>query len=166
MRAATYVVPGAGSPAGVHAYAGRTLDLLRAIERTIDHISENRGHVAVLAGGAVKYLEQLQARPVDAVLDPDGAVCAMFAEALGALERIYRDATVRRAAAASDRRLRGDDGVVEVYDDYLSSLSGCHDVLHEVKEWIETHDALLEPAKGGTYADAGDLIDAIQSDRK
>ena len=74
---------------------------------------------------------------------------------------MHHVASLRRASAAADKRLRQDDGIVEVFDSFLATLSDAHDVLHELKEWIETHDALLEPAIGEVHATADDLVKAI-----
>lgn len=166
MTFAARFVAASGTAAGVQAYAGRTLQLLQAIEQTIDHVTENRDLVTALGKGATDYLAALEQDPPAGPLDPEGRVCRTFAAAISALERMHQDAGMRRAAAATDRRLRDDDGVVDIYDSFLQALSDAHDAVHEVKEWIETHDALLEPATGGTYADATDLIDAIISGQK
>lgn len=163
MTAAAYLCAGVGSPAGVQAYAGRTLDLLHAIEKTIDLVSENGEHVRVLARGIGKCLAALKDGSIEVKLDPEGRVCDLFARGLESLQRMHRDASLRRDSAAADQRLQDDDGVVEVYDSFLEALSDAYDVLHELREWIETHDALLEPAVGEVHTDADDLVSSILS---
>lgn len=163
MNAAGHIRSGMASPTKVQAYAGRTLDLLQAIEKTIDYLTENRDHMAVLASGVVKTLEELHRARIEVVLDPEGRVCELFARCLEAIERMHQNSTVRRESAVNDCRLHVEDGVVEAYDAFLASLSDAYAVLHELKEWIHTHDSLLEPSLEGTFDSVDDLIGAIRS---
>lgn len=152
---------GMGSPSRVQAYAGRTLDLLHAIEKTVDHLSENRDHIAVLAGGMVKTLQMLQNAKIETSIDPEGRVCDLLGQSLDALARMHASSARRRESAVADTRLRHDDGVVEAYDNFLSALNDAHEVVHELKEWIETHEALLDSPSGTTYSEVDDLFTAM-----
>jgi hypothetical protein len=152
---------GAVTPSRVQAYAGRTLDLLQAIEKTIDCLTDNCDVLAVLSGGLVKHLKSLEESNTQIKLDAEGRVCQLLSQCIESAERMHQTATRNREAAVFDARLCADDGVVEAYDAFISALSDHHDILHELKEWIETHDALLEPAVGETYDSVDDLFKAM-----
>jgi hypothetical protein len=149
------------TPSKVQAYAGRTLDLLQAIEKTIDCLTDNCDLLAVTTSGIRKALEQLRKSDVQQKLDPEGRVCQLLGKCLDIIERVHHDSTAKRNAASNDPRLRTDDGVVEAYEAFLAALSEHHDAVHDLKEWVETHDALLEPALDGTFSNVDDLLKAM-----
>lgn len=74
---------------------------------------------------------------------------------------MYADNKARKASAERDVQLAPDDGVVEAFDSYLEALRDLHDQHAEFLDWIETHDALLEPASGKAYASVDDLFLAM-----
>lgn len=149
------------TPSRVQAYAGRALDLLQAIEKTIDCLVDNCDFLAVMSSGVTKQLDLLQKSAGETALDPEGRVCDLLSKCLDSVERMHHVAIKKRDAASADERLYKDDGVVEAYEAFLSALSHHHDVVHELKEWIETHDALQAPAIGPVYGSADDLFKAI-----
>lgn len=161
MNAAGHIRSGMASPTQVQAYAGRTLDLLQAIEKTVDYLVENRDLIRVLSVGISDALEKLQAESIEVPLDPEGRVCELFSGCLDAIARMHHNSQRRRAAAAADGRLRHDDGVVEAYDAFIAALNDAHQDVHDLKDWIETHDALLEQPVGGAFVDVDDLFLAI-----
>lgn len=152
---------GGVTPSKVQAYAGRALDLLQAIEKTIDCLSENCDVLAVMTDGIEKHLAKLRESNVQQKLDPEGRVCQLLQKCLEIMERMHADAARKRASAQADERLQEDDGVVEAYDAFIVALNQHHDVVHDLKDWVETHDALLEPALDGTFTSVDDLFKAM-----
>lgn len=161
MTAAAKLYEGAVTPSRVQAYAGRALDLLQAIEKTIDCLSENCDLLGVMSAAVVKHLKTLQQSSYASPLDPEGRVCELLSKCLDSIERMHHTAVKRRDAAQADERLQDDDGVVEAYEAFIVSLSEHHDIVHEFKDWVETHDALQAPAVGPVYGSADELFKAV-----
>jgi len=78
-----------------------------------------------------------------------------------AIVRIHTTATPKRQSAPADGRLNDEDGVIDAHDNLLSRISQLHESADEMKEWILTHDALLEPAVGPVHKTADDLFKAL-----
>lgn len=162
---ANVAVAGIGTPAGVQAYAGRNLDLLQAIEKTIDCLTDNADLLNALTVSNKKNLKQLQAALIQQPLDPEGRVCELLSRCLELLARMNSFDHRRRQAAIEDPELKRDDGVVEAYDVFLHSVCDLHDTVGQLKDWIETHDALLEPALPGEFQTVDSLVKAITNDK-
>ena len=149
------------TPSRVQAQAGRTLEFLQIIEKTIDSLTENSDVLSAMTKEINNVFQALQQNPSQVALDPDGRVCVLLSQALAAIERIHAREASKRASAVADQRIHSDDCVVDAFDQFLASLSHCHDGNHQLIEWIETHDALLEPSTGTTYDSPDDLFKAI-----
>lgn len=149
------------TPSRIQAYAGRTLDFLQVIEKTIDGLSNDCDMLHAMHVGVVKVVASLPSASGQEKLDPDGRVCDLLSKSKEALERMHAVAARKRQYAQQDDRLDADDGVVEAFDALLACLSELHDALNEMQDWIETHDALLESSTGVVYSSASDLFKAI-----
>lgn len=153
----------ATTPAGVQAYASRSLDFLQAIEKTVGFLRENGAVLRTLSNGIEAELAKLKRiEPANATpLDPEGRVCELLDQCTALLERVHGNNSRRCEAARSDQRLRDDDGVVDAYEDFLAAVDEHHTLIHELKEWIRTYDSLLEQPSGTTYKDVDDLFRAM-----
>ncbi len=149
------------SPSRVQAQAGRTLDFLHVIEKTIDALTQNCDVLEAISAEVIKLLEALKVKPPAASIDPEGRARELMSKSIATLERMHAAEQLKRNAAAADHRLDEDDGVVEAFDSLLSCLARMHEVTYEFKEWIDTHEALLEPAIGPVYENAEELFKAI-----
>lgn len=153
-----------GSAASVQAFTARNLQLLQAIESTLTHLDSDTDLLNAVGRGFDEIFASLKARANGEMIDGEGATCAALSNASDACSRMYANATKRHKAACADKRLQADDGVVEAFESYMEALRGLHDLIEEIKDWIETHDALLEPATGASYATAEDLFAALDAD--
>lgn len=151
------------SSAAVEAFAARNLQFLNLIENTLDGLSSSTGHVRVIIEAFEKVLGKLHEEPPEQQMDAEGRLCTLLEKASDSTKRIYADVSGAHESACKDHMLRADDGVVEAFADYLENLKVLHDVIEEFREWIDTHDALLEHSGSGVFNTSDDLIAALEA---
>ncbi len=147
------------TPIGAQMFAARNLELLTAIENTLDALAADIDLVNAIHRAYEEIRERLGV--IDGAIDPDLTLQAKLEKASDACARIYRDTCRRHASACSDPDLRQDDGVAEAYSEYIDALSDLHGTVEKLREWIATHDAVIEPTTGVVYATADDLFAAL-----
>lgn len=152
-----------GTAASVQAVAARNLQLLQAIESTLSRLDSDTGLLLAIGRAFEEITNSLTERAQDQPVDPEGAACVALMQASDACSRMYSNAARQHQAACRDRSLREGDGVVEAFEEYLAALRSVHDLVEDVRNWVETHDALLEPATGVVYTNADDLIAALNA---
>lgn len=149
------------TPIGAQALAARNLELLAAIENTLDGLYADTKLLRAIDDGFREIHQRLMgaAGPIDV----DGRTQAALVKASDACARIHRDAQKRHQSAGADPALHPDDGVDDAYDEYLGAVRDVHDTVEALREWIVTHDAVLDPSTGDTHASADALFAAILS---
>lgn len=152
-----------GSPAFVQAFAARNLKFLKAIEDTIDSLDTDRRILDAMSEDMQKAEVRLQSLQPIAKIDEEGRISSMLDQCLDTLSRLYAVSKKKHLAACNDAMLTSDDGVEDAYEAYLESLTGFHHVIDDFKNWVQTHDAILEPSTDKTYSSATDLFDALMS---
>lgn len=148
------------SPRGVQAFAARNLELLAAIENTLDALTADTDLLNAIAGGYKEVHELLIG--YEGIIDADRTIGLKLEKASDTCARIYRDAKARHEAAQHDPQLQPGDGIADAYTAFLQALTGMHDVIESLREWIATHDAVLEPATSPVYSTVDDLFDALR----
>ncbi len=147
------------TPAGAQAFAARNLELLAAIENTLGALAADTRLLHAIHSGYDEIRQRLAASP--ATLDTDGRLQAMLDKASAACARIYQDARQRHQSACQDPALHPDDGVADAYADFTNAVQGLHDSIETLREWIATHDAVLQPTTGAVYPSPAQLFAAL-----
>ncbi|WP_156913943.1 hypothetical protein [Comamonas badia] len=147
------------TPIGAQAFAARNLDLLAAIENTLDALSADASLLNAIHDGYREIHERLEGTPT--AIDEGGRIQAMLDKAGAACVRIYHDACQRQQSVRQDLQLHPDDGVADAYNAFIEVLRELHDAIEVLREWIATHDAVLQPTTGTVYASADDLFAAL-----
>lgn len=147
------------TPAGAQAFAARNLELLTAIEHTLDALDADTQLLCAIRGGYEEIRTALADRAT--LIDGDGRIQATLDKAGAACARIYHDACQRHASACQDPQLRPDDGVADAYGAFIDTVRDLHDSIESLREWIATHDAVLQPTTSPVYASAADLFGAL-----
>lgn len=153
--------PNSKSAALAEVMAARNLQFLAVIENTLDGLESDTGHIRVIAEAVEKTLKSLQAENSPKPVDPEGRLSALLEKASESARRMYATASEAHESACSDRMLKPEDGVVEAFNEHLEALTDLHACGEELRDWIETHDALLEPSTGKTYTNVDDLFAAM-----
>jgi len=146
------------APAFAQAAAARNLQLLRAIESTIISIASDTRLMQGMAGDVSDMLAAIQKANVSSALDPSGVVCQDLGLAADITSSLYARARARHQDARNDFRLTRDDGVADAYGAYIDAARSLHDQIEELREWIATHDAVLEPGNGKFFDTAEALF--------
>lgn len=149
------------SAAVVQEVAARNLQLLQAIESTVARLSSDAKVLSGICGTFDEVLKALRAAQPAEAIDPQDVICNILRRASDAVLNMHARGTARRKSAVQDKRLREDDGVVDAFTEYLAVLDQLHEVIEEMAEWIDTHDAALEPPTGNVYSNVDDLFAAI-----
>ena len=147
------------TPVGAQAFAARNLELLAAIENTLDALNTDTNLLNAIHDGYQEIREKLEGTTT--AIDEGGRIQAMLDKAGAACVRIYHDACQRHQSACQDPQLHPDDGVPDAYSAFMGALRALHDTLESLREWIATHDAVLQPTTGMVYASADDLFAAL-----
>jgi hypothetical protein len=166
----------------VRSFATRSLDVLRAIDKTLDGLDEN----ITLLEGIVRDVEGFQARlckdAIEGRVDADGAIAGILDAAIDAVAHVHAGWQSARAAMMEggggiearpqDRTAPGPPPVggekawggpagSREFDACVGLVQRLHAALTALSAWIATHDALLDAPLPGVYESADDLFNAI-----
>lgn len=147
------------SPSGAQVFAARNLELLAAIENTLDALAADSKLLAAIHDSYSEIGERLQGRTE--AIDPDSRIAATLTKASDACARIHRDVQARHRSACADPQLHPDDGVADAFEQFMDAVTSLHDTIEVLREWIATHDATLEPTTGAVYDNVDDLFAAL-----
>lgn len=142
--------------ADVRVDAARSLELLRAIDSTVDWLSRVRAKLDIDIVFARATVDRVNALSPVATLDDEGVTCAALEEGQEMIRELHDLFVAKRKSARRDPNLREDDGVVEAYDAAVDSAADLHDALETLRQCILEHDADCSRATCRTYA-ASDL---------
>lgn len=136
-----------------------TLDLLRAVEMTVDNLVCEQKVLRAFLGMACDSLEYLKSCDHRASLDADDVAAESLEEVEKGLRDLYADFRDRMRAARKDDRLNGhhEDAVVGEYQRTLELLETLHDATTELRWALMEHDADLDEVTG-EFDDANELI--------
>lgn len=146
------------------AATARNLQFLKLIDATIDAVSANTEHVRICATDISCRMDRLKGEFTGIVVPDEARFVKDLCQVIETAQRIHRDAVKRRESAHFDQMLRPDDGVTDVYADLIHAAENLFNIASECKEWIETNNALLEPATHGPCRSANELIAALNAD--
>lgn len=144
---------------GAHGFVARNLELLAAIENTLDALNGDTELIHAIANGYAEIKNRLAEQSRE--IDPEGRMAQLLGKASDACARIYHDAQQRHAAACQDPAITAEDGVEEAYNTFMAAISHMHDVVEDLREWIAVHDAVLQPTTGATFTSTDDLFKSL-----
>lgn len=148
---------GTNAPAYAQAMAARNLQLLQAIETVLLGLEQDIKQLELMTSSVEDTLGRLQNATDGTPIDPAGAVGRSLEMAADTASRMFTRAKAQHANACQDFRLTSDDGIVDAYGGYLAAIEAFHDAVETLREWITTHDAVLEPGNGQVF----DSVDAL-----
>lgn len=151
------------APHTAQAFTARNLELLAIIENTLDALAADTELFSAIDKGYQEIRRCLEG--VQGAIDPEDRIGAQLEKSSEACVRIYHDASRRHRLACGDVQLHPDDGVAEAYTSFLQAVRLVHDTIEELREWLATHDAVLEKSTGTVYSNVDDLFDALLSGR-
>lgn len=146
---------------GANAFAARNLLLLNAIENTLDALDSDTQIITGIDSSYDELRQKLETTGV--VIDADRGIDAKLSKASDSCSRIYLDAQRRHVLASTDPALRPDDGVADAYELFMEAVRNLHDTVEDLREWIATHDAVLEPSTHEVFSNADDLFASLMS---
>ena len=150
--------------ASLQEVTARNLHLLQTIESTVNRLGSDAKLLNTIGSAFSEVFEALKSRPEDDAIDPDGIICAALRKASDAASRMYKTCVLKRQAAADDKRLQHDDGVVDAYDEFITEIHAMHDLIEEIIEWIDVRIASLDDPSGVVYTSVDDLFKALNKD--
>jgi hypothetical protein len=149
------------TPSSVQAFASRNLQLLSAIENTVDSLAADCKIIHTLCDDMSILSQLISQSASETMIDPEGRAGEILVHCAATLRRIPVYAAKRRQSAAEDKQLTAEDGVVDAYDAYVSAIERFRDVVIDLREIIATHDALLEKPGERIYKSADELFEAL-----
>lgn len=157
-REAGAVMFGASSSEAVRAFSARSCALLDAIETTVTGLARNTELFRLMAGHARDITTELSRNGADAWTDSNGELPAKLFECANTFKRLHEDALTCLAAARKAPELKADDGVAAAWEDYADSVANLFNATEDLRDTVETIEALKSPLTGKTYGDANELI--------
>lgn len=164
MHAQTYAQAQQQTSALALAETARNLQFLALIDSTIDAVSSDTEHVRVCTQTIDKYMTELQQGSEGVPISREEQFVEVLDKTMEIARSIHTDSKRRHQAACEDRMLRPDDGVTDVYEGLIEASAELFSCAAEFKDWIETHNALLEPSSGEVYSSAEALLAALHAD--
>jgi|GEM_PF-3393003 hypothetical protein len=148
---------------GDEAASANRLELLKAIEETLDALALERRRVSTLIDNGEMLIESIT-KSSTMVFDQDGELT----QQLERIERGLREESIptliaKRNAAYADPQIRGDycDGIVSAYDELISRMEKLHDTTVNLRWAVMEHDADLEKPIGDEFQSPADLLRSI-----
>ncbi|MFJ0381005.1 hypothetical protein [Bordetella bronchiseptica] len=149
---------------GAKVDSARSLDLLRAIEDTVDANNVFARTFSALASNCAGATESICNISIEKrkEIDADGAICTGIESAIDRLRDLVGVLQRKRAAAVADTQLRNEDGVASSFESAISAILNARDELNELKWAVMEHDADLAPIVG-PFDSVEQLISALRS---
>lgn len=142
----------------VEAEAQRSLELLRAIEKTV----ENVVGMSKVFEGIAESVRDLAGRIVvgdeKAELDPDGKNVEVFATGQAVCEELLARFERCLDSARADARLREDDGVAAAYEQAIAAVRDLVGAMEDLIVAITVHDGAASGPASEPFTCADDLI--------
>jgi hypothetical protein len=134
-------------------YTVRSLELLRAIEETIDSLCALSEQARVFAGLFSKEAERIisSSHIGDVLLDPDLAAESELLETEKAIADLHQVLMEKRRLADGAPELSPDDGVGEAYAEAIAQVADLHNAIDRLRAAIGEHDAETEDVGGRIY---------------
>ena len=137
--------------------AHRSLDLLKAIESTLDALCYDEKVYNAFAGFAHQALDRIRKmKPIKAI-DPDGTVAETLLKAQTATKAVYERLMVKHRSAVKDVRLTEEDGIAGEYQQLITIVADLHDCLNDLRWAVGEHDAELYAARGPVLTSIEDI---------
>lgn len=153
------LINGGYSPNLVQAYASRMLRLLQEIESGREFLDANVGMLRAMVGSTTSLVEQLRAQDGDAVLDPEGKVSELLGQAAESAKRSREVIQARHANAKQTKKLSSE--LDQAFAQFADVATEIHNTIEDMREWVETHDALLEQPSGRPMKSAAELFSRL-----
>ncbi|MBI3525247.1 MAG: hypothetical protein HY066_12150 [Betaproteobacteria bacterium] len=134
-------------------YTVRSLDLLKAIEETIDSLGALSEQARVFAGLFSKEAERIivATQPGGAALDPDLTTEDALLETERAISALHGRLVEKRTVAHVAPELTVEDGVGDAYDEAIAQVADLHNAIDRLRAALGEHDAEVEGASGNAY---------------
>lgn len=127
----------------VLADAARSLDLLRAIESTLDWLVRLTGQLNTDAEFAVNVNKGLS--EINGVIDPDGGFEKSLLTAQEGVEQLYLMLINKRQHGRDDDQLTDDDGIEAAYTEAIAAAADLHNAVNSLRWNIGEHDIDAQP---------------------
>lgn len=142
----------------------QSLELIRAIDRTVDWLSALQDSARGEFKTAERFVRIIDDSDFPVEIDPDGTACANLGEAVTATKRLVEILDRKRQAALDDPALddENEECIVLEYDATIEIHSQLAEALDDLCSVIQTHDAELEEVVG-PFDRAEDLIASLKA---
>lgn len=145
----------------VEAVAHRDLNLLNAIDETIDSLCSTRAEMDILTDALFREIDRL--KELGAPIDQEGKFLPMFENGRDAIGEFYRTMEAKCNAARNAPELRADDGVVEAYCELLGSTAKLHNAINDLCWTIGEHDADFDKATGKMHTSTEQMFADLEA---
>lgn len=133
----------------------RSLDLLRAIDKTISSVNRLAAQLHADAGFAEKLISAL--KDINDEIDPEGSISEQLEKAQTTVNKLYDNLIIRRESSREDERLSDEDGIEDAYTEVIAAAADLQNNLNDLRWAINEHDADLSKTSK-TYTNAKELL--------
>jgi len=157
------LAPVSPSPVQLRAYpfALRNLQLLSAIETTVDALEADTGLIESIEHTYDEIYDILIASSQNLTLEAVQVYLPAVDKAGDAVSRRWCDARDQRAAALADDQLH-DDRVVQAWQQFMDALYSLHEKIETVRDWLEDMKACMQPKTSSkVFTDVDEMFDHI-----
>jgi hypothetical protein len=146
--------------------ASRSLELLRAIESTINSLSEISDQMSKDIGTGVDFINKINNANNLNTLDPNDKIEDNLLLAQQKVEALHQALQNGQKSAIMDTQLMTEDGVVDAYNLAVEKAADLHNTLNTLRWVIMEHDADLENSKSNkvfSKANISELVAELDS---
>ena len=142
----------------------QNLELLRAVDKTVDWLSGIRRGAEGDADLAHRFAELIKEGSSIRQIDPDRVMCGQLALATDACSRIIARLRGGLSSAQADAQLdfENRDCVVSEFDQTITVFESLKHALGDLRSVVEAHDSEFTETLG-PFKDVEDLIEALDA---
>ncbi len=127
--------------------SSRNLELLRAIDTTIERLCYDQRYFSQMAKLAKEVTDDVLRAPKESVLDSTGSGEKDLLAGQEAIHELHQELIQLRQSAIEDPRLTDDDGVADEYGRTIQIVAETHNAINTLRWVVKEHDANVRSMK-------------------
>jgi len=141
------------------AVTGTSLDVLKAVELTVDALVKEQSLLKDFANTAYGLIEAIESCVENGEIDPDDRLNDELVRTESTLRLLFNQYNNCIVSARVDRKLNGEheESVVREYKNTIEFINDLYDATYELKEKVMEHDVDYSE-KSGSFTNSGDLL--------
>lgn len=144
----------------VGSVAERDLNLLNAIDKTIDVFCARIGEMKVLTKVTYNFIEDV--KKLEQPIDESGEAVADIEKTRETLAQVHANLSSQCERIQRSGRVDSEDGLIEVYREMIDSVAALHNATNALIWAVGEHDADFDESTGEIYDSVEEMLTALK----